>query len=193
VDEAQWSVTVGVTGHRFLGDEPAIAAGVDEALDEIGRSFGSTALTIVSPLAQGADQLVTRRALDRPATRLVAALPLPLADYLQDFRSRDALLALLDRADDVVELPRAAGRDQAYLAAGRYIVAHCDVLLAVWDGRPSRGPGGTADVVAAARRIGRPLACVWARNCAPGAVDGPVEREGTVSTERFPDALAAAA
>jgi hypothetical protein len=31
--------------------------------------------------------------------------------------------------------------------AGRGTVAHCDVLLAVWDGRPPRGRGGTGEVV----------------------------------------------
>jgi hypothetical protein len=31
--------------------------------------------------------------------------------------------------------------------AGRGTVAHCDVLIAVWDGRPPRGRGGTGEVV----------------------------------------------
>src|SRR5439155_12740709 len=36
----------------------------------------------------------------------------------------------------------------------------CDVLIALWDGQPARGRGGTAEVVALARRVGRPLICI---------------------------------
>jgi hypothetical protein len=34
-------------------------------------------------------------------------------------------------------------------------------LLAVWDGKPARGHGGTADVVAAAREQGRTVRVIW--------------------------------
>jgi hypothetical protein len=199
-DGEKWTVTVGVTGHRFLGDEARIAAGIDLALDHIQRAFGhadGVALTILSSLASGADQLVARRALARPGTELIAPLPLPLADYARDFDSQDPLRELLAQAARVVELPPAATRDEAYLAAGRYVIEHCDVLVAVWDGRPARGVGGTADVVAAARRRGLPLAWVRARNRAPGAgddsdaltsADATYETEGTVVYERFPPA-----
>ena len=45
--------------------------------------------------------------------------------------------------------------------AGRATVAHCDVLIAVWDGLAARGRGGTAEVVAAGdypRHAGHPFA-----------------------------------
>jgi hypothetical protein len=35
----------------------------------------------------------------------------------------------------------------AYVMTGRATVAHCDVLIAIWDGKPPRGRGGTAEVV----------------------------------------------
>jgi hypothetical protein len=202
-DSGQRTVTVGVTGHRFLGDEARIAAGVDQALDRIQRAFGGTgsiALTVLSSLASGADQLVARRALVRPGTELVVPLPLPLADYARDFESREPFQALLARAARVVELPPAATRDEAYLAAGRYVIEHSDVLLAVWDGQPARGVGGTADIVAEARRRGRPLAWIQGRNRAPGAAEQDddqaevavtQENEGAVLYERFPPAGAA--
>ena len=50
----------------------------------------------------------------------------------------------------------ARGRpNEAFLAAGRYIVDHCDVLFAVWDGLPAGAMGGTGDVVEYARRSER--------------------------------------
>jgi hypothetical protein len=42
--------------------------------------------------------------------------------------------------------------------AGRGTVAHCDVLLAVWDGRPPRGRGGTGDVISIAINRGTAVA-----------------------------------
>jgi hypothetical protein len=38
--------------------------------------------------------------------------------------------------------------------AGRVVVDRSSVLVAAWDGQPSRGLGGTADVVAYARERG---------------------------------------
>ena len=46
---------------------------------------------------------------------------------------------------------------EAYMAAGRATIAHCDLLIAVWDGRPPRGRGGTAEVVHLAVAQGTPV------------------------------------
>ena len=45
----------------------------------------------------------------------------------------------------------------AYVMAGRATVAHCDVLIAVWDGLPPRGRGGTGDIVELALARGTPI------------------------------------
>ena len=45
--------------------------------------------------------------------------------------------------------------------AGKVVVDRSSVLLAVWDGQPSRGLGGTADVVAYARQRGVPVTVIW--------------------------------
>ena len=41
------------------------------------------------------------------------------------------------------------------------LVGPVDELLAVWDGKPARGYGGTADVVAYAERNGVPVRVLW--------------------------------
>lgn len=69
-----------------------------------------------------------------------------------------------------------AVRERAYEAAGRYVVDHCDMLLAVWDGRPARGRGGTAEIIAYARRRERPLAVIAADPAA--ALGSGWERDG---------------
>ena len=40
---------------------------------------------------------------------------------------------------------------------GRYVVDHCDVLIALWDGMPSSGQGGTAEIVSYAKEQCRPV------------------------------------
>jgi hypothetical protein len=183
---------IGVTGHRFLADTDKIAAGVDEALNRIEASFPGEALTVLSPLAEGADRLVVQRVLARSGARLVAPLPLPESDYMDDFQtteSRKEFLSLLDRADEVIELPPAETRDRAYEAVGRYVLDHCDVLIAIWDGQGAQGQGGTGEVVAEARQHGLPMAWVRAGNRRPGTQEATTlgEQQGTVSFERFPE------
>jgi hypothetical protein len=45
--------------------------------------------------------------------------------------------------------------------AGKVVVDRSSVLVAVWDGQPSRGLGGTADVVRYARERGVPVEVIW--------------------------------
>ena len=73
-------------------------------------------------------------------------LPLPQSDYLADFASAESkaeFLRLLGKADEVIELPPVPTRDEAYEAAGNYVLEHCDVLIAIWDGPDAQGQGGT--------------------------------------------------
>jgi hypothetical protein len=155
---------IGVTGHRKLADVAAIEAGVDAALAAIEARFPKEPLRILSSLAEGADRLVARRVLLRPGARLVAVLPLPRLDYMADFesqQSREGFLGLLGEAEAVVEMPVRESRAEAYEQAGRYVVEHSDALVAVWDGLPAGGRGGTAEIVAWARGLGKAVIRVW--------------------------------
>jgi hypothetical protein len=164
---------IGVTGHRRLPDDPALAERVSQALAHIRALAPSSCglpsqVTIVSPLAEGADRLVAAQVLREREATLEVPLPLARAEYVQDFRddeSRRAFEQLLARADHVVSLPPTASRTEAYEQVGRYVVDHADVVLALWDGEPARGRGGTADVVAYAREQGVPL--LWIKTAPP--------------------------
>ncbi|WP_323136478.1 MULTISPECIES: hypothetical protein [unclassified Streptomyces] len=46
---------------------------------------------------------------------------------------------------------------EAHQTGSEILVGLSDELLAVWDGKPARGFGGTADVVAHAERTGMPF------------------------------------
>ncbi len=183
---------VGVIGHRYLAEVDTLTVGVDAALRRIRAAFpAQEALTVISPLAEGADRLVVQRALVSGAVRLVVPLPLPVEDYLADFAtaaSRAEFRELLARADVTVALPAAPTREAAYEAAGRYVLDYSDVLIALWDGRDEQGQGGTGALVKEARQRGRPLAWIHTGNRTPGTQQATTlgAEQGQVSFERFP-------
>jgi hypothetical protein len=117
-------------------------------------------LRLVSPLAGGADQIAASIALEL-GFELHAILPFNREKYrreLCDDEARQHFDELLARASCVLELP--GEREQpidAYVMTGRSTVAHCDLLLAVWDGLPPRGRGGTGEVVELAVVNGTPV------------------------------------
>ncbi|SES01958.1 hypothetical protein SAMN05216188_119142 [Lentzea xinjiangensis] len=145
-----------ITGHRGLSAE--IEAEIDRmiraAVAESGDVVG------VSCLADGADAVFAEAVLDADGS-LIAVLPAveyraTLPDAYQPVYDR-----LLARADEVVQLPFVTPDPHAYMEAGKRMVDESDSLLAVWDGLPGRGAGGTADVVAYARSRGVPVTVLW--------------------------------
>jgi hypothetical protein len=156
-------VSVGVSGHRNLPDIQSISNAIDEVLRTILDAYGDGPFQVISPLAEGADRVVVWRAMAHYSVRLVVPLPLEISDYMLDFKSissKAEFTTLLEQADKIVELPPEDTRTECYRAAGRFVLDHSDVLIAVWDGGPSRGMGGTAEVVTEARRRELPLAWV---------------------------------
>jgi hypothetical protein len=156
-------VVVGVTGHRHLrpADRPALEARVREFLADLLRRYPHTPLVVLSALAEGADRLAARVALDL-GVRLVVPLPLPPALYEQDFKTPESLAefrGLLQQAASVVELPLVPGnaeadvrlpgaaRNRQYAGVGAYLARHSQILIALWDGLPSDKVGGTVQVV----------------------------------------------
>ncbi|MFD5564133.1 hypothetical protein [Kitasatospora griseola] len=146
---------IAVTGHMDL--TPATAHAVRAALDALLAPYPTGELTGVSCLAPGADTLFADAVLARSA-RLVAVLPSP--SYPGPGAGSD-FARLRAAADRVLVLPAAVLDDAAYVAANVELLALADELVAVWDGGPGNGPGGTADMVAATRAAGIPVRVVW--------------------------------
>jgi len=167
---------VGVTGHRSLENEDMLTRDVRKVLGrirEIAVSHGGVppVIELVSPIAEGTDRLVAREILNDPTARLRVPLPFPKEDYMNDFESagsKEEFEDLLDRAYKVEVLPTASTRDEGYEQVGIYVLDNCDVLIAIWDGKSSRGQGGTAEVVARARQRGLPL--FWIHADEPGVI-----------------------
>jgi hypothetical protein len=189
-DRSTSEIIIGVTGHRILENPTAIRVGVDKALHTIKTSFETEHITVLSPLAEGADRIIAERALAIDGTKLIAVLPLPVERYQEDFRSPTSMKefqGLLELADEIIELPPINNREESYRNVGKYLVAHIDVLIAIWDGQPARGPGGTAEVVASARDRNLPVAWIYARQMLNEQNVVPDAKHGDVHFERFPD------
>jgi hypothetical protein len=69
--------------------------------------------------------------------------------------------ALLAQAADVNRLGYTESSSSSHMDASLRMIEDADEVLAVWDGKPARGYGGTADVVHAARQHGTPVTGVW--------------------------------
>jgi hypothetical protein len=158
-------IVIGVTGHRKLDDEPALAEQVHLILKRIRQLIPPSKKTlrsfsILSPLAEGADRLVAREVLKTPDSQLEVVLPLEKDDYKQDFElpeSKAEFERCLAQARSIKQLPSTSSRTEAYAQVGRYVVDNCDFLIALWDGKPAAGQGGTAEIVEYAREKGCPF------------------------------------
>jgi hypothetical protein len=184
-DPIPYRIRIGVTGHRTLPDPDQTREQVRLALNTVlPKLFSETGLrkiermhglgttpiaySVLSPLAEGADRAVARAVLDYPGARLDIVLPLDPQEYRRDFdtqASREEFDTLLSQCRHPVVLPGQTGagdpRTAAYEAAGQFVVDQCDVLIAVWNGEPSKGRGGTAEIVEYARQQERPVIRVW--------------------------------
>lgn len=144
---------VGVTGHRDLSDFNAIVLFEQIATELMELKAKRARVQLLSSIAQGADQLCAQIGL---ALGYELICPLPFQLYREDF-SGDALEAydsLLRQASQAFVVADETDRDAAYLRAGKYVVDHCDVLVAVWNGLPQQSSCGTANVVAYAHERG---------------------------------------
>ncbi|MGV4986988.1 hypothetical protein ACWC0C_12625 [Streptomyces sp. NPDC001709] len=150
-------VRLGFTGHRAVPASllPYVRSRMAEMLGGQGR------VEVVTSLAAGADQIFAEVALGRgvPVTAVIPGMD--FEGHLGDAETRAAYRRLLRACAARVDLPVEATHEAAYRAAGRWIVEHADRLIAVWDGCPARGPGGTGDVVAYARASGVPVTILW--------------------------------
>jgi hypothetical protein len=165
-------LTIGFTGHRRLADESGSRLCIAQLLTEL-KSSAPGVVCGLSSVAAGGDLLFAESCLDL-GIPLRVLLPLPIADFRADF---DA--ATWERVESV--LKRAAARtitgahedtrEASYYECGVQTVAQSDVMIALWDGQPSQGLGGTEQIVNFARAEGRPV--YWLHS-----VTGRLERLG---------------
>ncbi len=149
---------IGGTGHRQL--PPGTAELVRHSLSELVTAHRETGLTGVTCLADGADQFFAEAVLAAggsleviiPSDGYRESLP---PNYWPDYDR------LVQQARSITRLEYSQSTSDAHMAASQLMVDGVDLLVAVWDGLPARGYGGTADVVAYAERRGVPVCVLW--------------------------------
>jgi len=153
---------IGVTGHRDLRTEdiPKLESTLRDEFLRLRKRYPSTPFVLLSALADGADRLAARIAMEA-GMRLVVVLPMPVSLYETDFdaASREEFRSLLTSAEHSFELPIVEGiameevvehgpaRERQYAQAGAYLATHSAVLFALWDGVILHKVGGTSQIV----------------------------------------------
>jgi len=154
-------VVVGVTGHRNIAsNNKRLSNIVAKELRAVVRRHKGAPIIILSGLAEGADRLVADVARETLGAGLWAVLPLPDRLYLRDFATAGSIAeykALKAASQRVIEAPLMGTRrslarygeprNHQYAWIGAFIAKRAQVLIALWDGAPGRGTGGTAHVV----------------------------------------------
>ena len=136
---------IGITGHQRL-KEPSSWKWVSSELDSLLAQLESPLIGITS-LAIGADQLFANAIL-RHGGSLEAVIP--FTGYENTFSAghdRQEYTRLLNSASKVEILEKRGSDEEAYLEAGKRVIDLSDILVAVWDGKPAAGLGGTGDAV----------------------------------------------
>jgi hypothetical protein len=170
-------VQIGVTGHRPHRLAPAVADDLPRQCEQVFAAIAALAerahdpllhapepplLRIISPIAEGADRIVAQAGLSWGAD-LQCPLPFDADEYSKDFESegsREEFYALLARASAVFEADgRRDAADAAYENAGRMVIEQSDFLIAIWDGKPAAGRGGTTQIVDEA--IAQNVPVIW--------------------------------
>lgn len=148
-----------ITGHRGLPENTT--ALVDAALrTEIAKHAQSGPLIGLSCIADGADTLFAQAVLDLGGALHVIV---PAHKYREGLPNdhHPTYDQLIEAATEVTQLDHTESDPEAHMNASLHMLTNTDQLLAVWDGQPARGYGGTADVVAAARDRAVQVTVVW--------------------------------
>ena len=161
-------LVVGVTGHRDLvpDDAPRIVERTHALFAELAEKYQHTPLVLMSSLAEGADRLVARTALEC-GVDLYAVLPMSAQAYECDFESEESRVEfreLMRRSFNSTVIGAPLGtdagpaqhsgpyRDRQYALSGAFLVSHSQIIIALWDGDREELLGGTSQIVRFALR-----------------------------------------
>ncbi len=149
---------IGITGHQDLTKRLQIEganhsseeawAWVEHAFIAMLADMDLAGVMIVSCLAVGADQHLSRIGLERGARLSVVIPSVGFENTYTEPETREAFEKMLSIATEVVYLNFPEPSEPAFYAGGKCVVDQSDMVVAVWDGRDAVGLGGTGDIVA---------------------------------------------
>lgn len=136
---------VGITGHQRL---PKFCNWQWTA-DEISKILNSIERPLIglSCLAAGTDQLFAKLIIDHDGS-LHAVIPFHgYEDKFEKIADANRYHDFIKQCGHLTNLDFKNSDEESYLEAGKWLVDHSDLIVAVWDGQPAGGMGGTADIV----------------------------------------------
>ncbi|MEU8627454.1 hypothetical protein [Streptomyces sp. NPDC048669] len=149
---------LGITGHRGLS--PEVEAQVRAELAKLIADWPPTDLVGISCIADGPDVWFAQAVLAHGGRLEVV---IPAAEYRESLPDwhHPVYDELMARAIETHHTGMRESNSRAHQAGSEIMVGLADQMIAVWDGQPARGYGGTADVVAYAERVGVAVRIVW--------------------------------
>jgi hypothetical protein len=161
---------------RFIS---ALAPGADQIGAEAALWAEGWALNAILPFDCETFQALARTTLEqRDEEKKKDNNPAAVLGKKEIDKAIAKIATLAEGADRVLELAdwqptslstaetEADWQSRRYATIGQMLVRQADLLIALWDGKPPRGRGGTADVVSEARRSGVPV--IWIDPASPG-------------------------
>lgn len=173
-----FQLTIGVTGHRKLQNIESLKNTLQAVFEDIRLKNSDGTLTplkwcALTPLAEGADRLIANEILKQDKDNsMKVVLPLTIEDCLETFSTEDSkaeFLMIMSKTKSPLSLREKSlkeefpeemigeARTRAYEDAGRFVVDHSDILIALWDYKPARGRGGTAEIIEYAKKMKCPI------------------------------------
>jgi hypothetical protein len=149
-------IKIGITGHRNLFEKENVKESLRQIIRKILKDQGADTFEAWSGMAYGADSIFAHVSIDEMHAGLTAVLPFDLAEFNNDFNTEESLNDfhfLYERAQQKIVLNEGKPienkqmRNAAYFEYGLYISKNVDAMIAIWDGEPAEGEGGTADIV----------------------------------------------
>jgi len=144
------------TGHRVIPNPELVAGSADRVLAEVvrqsrqdaGNGARDCALSGFGSAAMGAD-LIVAGACIRLGVPIRLVLPCSTKHMLASmpWSLRSTFTRVCDASLEVLTADCEAASEEDHIKVAQQISTKADVLIAVWDGLPARGPGGTGDVV----------------------------------------------
>lgn len=149
-------LAIGFSGHRKLPDEGRSRSVIRYFLEQQKATPGT--VYGVSSAAAGADLLFAESCLEL-GIPLRVLLPMAKDRFRNDFDAPtwERAERVLSSAISVEVTGDHEQRRENYYECGIETVQQSQLLVALWDGKEARGLGGTAEIVAFARAIGRPV------------------------------------
>lgn len=138
---------VGITGHRNLAKTEAewLNKELKVEIDQMNIDEAYSSLSV------GADQIFAKIIVTKKIP-LIAVIP--SKKYEETFKADEieAYKKILSLSQKNIQLDFDEPSDKAFYEAGKFLVNSTDVLFACWNSLPAKGLGGTADIVAYAKK-----------------------------------------